>query len=75
MTFGKHFLDQIGQRYTGVSFFPDASGRQSTDINFAYLANTYGGLLAGVVGHKLANKFGVNRAMKKIPIVGKWVQL
>jgi hypothetical protein len=71
--FGMDMLDQIGQRYTGISFFPQRSG--STGFNTTYLFNTYGGLIAGIFGHMLASKFGVNRAMKKIPYVGKWISL
>ena len=71
--FGKGFIDQIAQHYTGYSVFPDVSG--VTGLNTQYLFNTYGGLLAGVVGHMLANKFGINRYMKKVPLIGKYVQL
>lgn len=39
------------------------------------LMQTYVPILIGVVGHKLATKFGANRAMKKIPFLGKYVQL
>jgi hypothetical protein len=67
--FGKGFVDQIGQHYTGYSFLSGGG------MNTAYLFNTYGGLIAGYAGHMIANKLGVNRYMKKIPMVGKWVQL
>ena len=71
--FGKGFIDQIGQHYMGYSIFPDVSG--VTGLNTQYLFNTYGGLLAGVIGHMVANKLGVNRYMKKVPLIGKYIQL
>jgi hypothetical protein len=70
---GKAVLDQIGQRYMGYSIFPELSGTHG--FNGQYLLETYGGLMAGVVGHMLANKFGVNRNIAKILIVGKYIQL
>lgn len=62
-------IDQIGQKYTGYSFLYG----YGFDIN--RVIPTYTGLFAGLAGHMLANKLGVNRYMKKVPIVGKWVQL
>jgi hypothetical protein len=66
-------LDQIGQKYTGYSFFPQLSN--TTGWHPEFMIGTYGGLIAGVIGHMIANKLGVNRYMKRIPLVGKWVQL
>jgi hypothetical protein len=73
MTFGKGFIDQIGQRYTGISIFPEMSGAKG--FNLAPVFETYTGLIAGVVGSKLATGFGINKYTKRIPIVGKWVKL
>jgi hypothetical protein len=36
---------------------------------------TYSMLIAGYVGHMIANKIGANRAMGKIPLIGKYVKL
>jgi len=73
MKFGTGFVDQIGQHYMGLSIFPGQSGVRG--LNTAYLFNTYSGLLAGIAGHMLANKLGVNRQMRRVPVIGKWVQL
>ena len=73
MTFGMDVLDQIGQRYTGISIFPERSGNRG--FNTTYLFNTYGGLLAGIAGHMLATKFGVNKYMRRIPMIGKYIAL
>jgi hypothetical protein len=70
---GRGMLDQIGQRYMGISIFPDMSGVKGFQIN--PVIETYGGLFAGIFGHMIASKFGVNRYMKKIPLIGKWVSL
>jgi len=69
--FGKGMLDQISQRYAGISIFPEMSGVSGFQIN--PLIETYGGLAAGIFGHWLCNRFGVNRYMKRIPFVGKWI--
>ena len=39
------------------------------------MLSTYGAMFAGILGHMLASKLGANRAIKRIPILGKWVQL
>ena len=66
-----HMADQLMQRFTGFHLLPE----YGTGINTAYLANTYGGLALGIVGHKAASKFGVNRTIKKIPVIGKYIEL
>ena len=71
--FGEGMIDQVMQHYTGFSVFPDLSGQ--TGWNPAYLLPTYGGLAAGVIGHKLASKFGVNTSIRKIPVIGKYLEL
>ena len=66
-------VDQISQHYIGVSTQGSFGG--GFQFNPKYLYATYGGLIAGIVGHKLANKFGINRYMKRVPMIGKYVQL
>jgi len=66
-------IDQIGQKYTGFSPFAAKYGHESFNIGWAI--PTYTGLFAGIAGHMIANKLGVNRYMKKIPLIGKYVQL
>lgn len=39
------------------------------------LVNTYVPIIVGYLGHKIANRLGVNRQFKKIPFVGKYAQL
>jgi hypothetical protein len=36
---------------------------------------TYATIGLGILGSKLANKFGVNRQIRKIPVVGKYIKL
>lgn len=43
--------------------------------NFGIVARNLGLIAAGVLVHKLSTKFGVNRQMKKIPLVGKWISI
>ena len=69
--FAYNMADQIMQRYTGMHLNP----KFGSGINTAYLFNTYGGLAMGIVGHKVASKFGVNSQLKKIPMIGKYIQL
>ena len=73
MKFGPGFVDQVMQHYTGISLFPEVSGVRYW--NTAYLFNTYAGLFSGIAGHMIAQKLGVNRQIRKIPLVGKYVSL
>jgi len=73
IVFGKGFLDQIGQHYIGLSIFPETSGGLSW--NFQPMMKTYGALIMGVIGSKIASSTGVNRYMKKIPFVGSRIKL
>ncbi len=75
MDFMTNFLDQMGQRYTGFALLRPNNPDNTTPFNISLLAQTYGGLIAGVVGHKLATKFGVNRQMRRIPFLGKYIEL
>jgi hypothetical protein len=69
----KGMIDQISQHYTGFAPFPEMGG--GTGFHWDIVAQTYGGLLMGIVGHKLASKFGVNRSIHKIPVIGKYLSL
>jgi hypothetical protein len=64
------FADVLGINFLGYKFSDGSNwwGR-------GFPLNTYVPIALGVVGHKLANKFGVNRVMKRIPIVGKYIAL
>lgn len=44
-------------------------------FNFQDPLETYGMILAGYAGSKLASKIGINAQMKKIPVIGKWIKL
>lgn len=66
----KEFIDILGINFLGYKF---SDGTNWWSRGFPL--NTYVPIALGVVGHKLANKFGVNRAMKKIPLIGKYAQL
>ena len=58
-------IDQIGIRYTGISMMGNHEG-----IDTGQVIPTYVGLFAGVVGSKIATKFGVNRQVKRLPFIG-----
>lgn len=62
-------IDQVFQRYTGFSPLYGYGWQMQP------LIETYGGLFAGMAGHMIANKLGVNKQFRKIPVVGKYVQL
>jgi hypothetical protein len=62
-------LAEVGSRFTGYNF-------QSQQFDFKYaLMNGYLPIIMGAIGSKVATKLGVNRALKKIPMIGKWVKL
>jgi type IV secretory pathway VirB2 component (pilin) len=66
----QEFIDILGINFLGYKF-SDGSNWWSR----GFPLNTYVPIALGVVGHKLANRFGVNRVMKRIPIVGKYIAL
>lgn len=49
----------------------DAEGKLRLD----YLADTYVRPIAGFIISKIMTKLGVNREMKKIPFIGKYIKL
>jgi hypothetical protein len=65
------FADQLMQQYAGISPIYHAW----EGFNFNSIVPTYTGLFAGMAAHWMANKAGLNRAMKKIPFAGKYVQI
>ena len=65
-------IDQISQHYIGIS---TQGSFGSAQFNPKYLWQTYGGLAAGIAGHWVAQKTGVNRYMKRIPMIGKYIAL
>lgn len=68
------FADQLMQHYTGFKPFNTFEGQGGT-WHFEPVIQTYGGLVAGYIGHVLANKFGINKAMNRIPLIGKYFSL
>ena len=40
-----------------------------------HLITTYGEIVAGAIGSKIATKLGVNRQFKKMPMIGKYAKL
>jgi len=69
----KAIANEVSLRYCGYQ--PFVGYQTSPGWRFDKLIPTYTGLAAGIVGHYIASKFGVNRYMKRIPLVGKWVAL
>ena len=67
--FGKDMIDQISQHYTGISPF------YKVGFQLDKVVQTYGGLAMGIIGDKIANATGLNRIMKRIPFIGKYVKL
>lgn len=70
--------DWQGAIYNGTySLLKDFTGYDLNEKKWTggNMVATYGSLLMGYVGHVLAGKFGANRAIAKIPIVGKWIEL
>ena len=65
----KEFANIISLNFTGYDI------RQGKFSDFRGVINTYGSLILGYAGSKLANKMGVNTAMKRVPIVGKYIKL
>lgn len=62
-------LAELGARYAGYNF-------ENKIFNPQYaLINGWLPFIAGVAGHMVASKLGVNRAIAKVPMIGKWVEL
>ena len=66
------FVDVIGINFLGYKFSDGSSwwsGHSHSPIN------TYAELGLGILGSKLASKFGVNKQIRKIPFAGKYIKL
>jgi len=62
-------IAETGARFTGYNY-------QSKVFDLKYaLMNGYLPIILGALGSKAATKLGVNRAMKKIPMAGKYIKL
>ena len=62
-------IAEAGARYTGYNF-------QTQKFDFMYaLMNGWAPFLAGVAGHYAAQRFGVNRYIRKVPMIGRWISL
>ena len=62
-------LAETGARFTGYNY-----QSQVFDLKYAFM-NCYLPIILGAVGSKAMTKLGVNRAMKKIPMLGKYIKL
>jgi len=63
----KEFVDVIGINFLGRKF--------SDGSNWGFPFATYSEIALGMAGSWLMNKFGVNKQIKKIPMVGKYIKL
>ena len=60
---------ETGARFTGYNY-------QSKVFDWKYaLFNGYLPIVLGAVGSKIATKLGVNKAIAKIPMIGKYIKL
>ena len=62
-------IAEAGARFTGYNY-----QSKVFDLKYAFM-NGYLPIILGALGSKAATKLGVNRAMKKIPMVGKYIKL
>ncbi len=62
-------IAEAGARFTGYNY-----QSKVFDLKYAFM-NCWLPIIVGAVGSKVATKLGVNRAMKKIPMVGKYIKL
>lgn len=62
-------LAEVGARFTGYNF-----QSRVFDLKYAVL-NGYLPIVLGAIGSKVATKLGINRELKKIPMVGKYIKL
>jgi len=64
-------LEVLVENFTGFGI----KGPQAGQFFPQRVITTYAELAAGTAGHMLANKFGVNRQIAKVPFLGKHIQL
>lgn len=69
----REFTDIIGINFLGYKF-SDGSSWWTGDRAISPW-KTYTEIGLGIAGSWAANKFGVNKQIKKIPLVGKWIKL
>lgn len=62
-------IAETGARFTGYNY-----QSKVFDLKYAVM-NCYLPIVLGALGSKIATKLGVNRAMKKIPMLGKYIKL
>ena len=62
-------IAEAGARFTGYNF-----QSKVFDLKYAFM-NCYLPIILGALGSKAMTKLGVNRAMKKIPMLGKYIKL
>lgn len=67
----REFIDVLSINWTG---YKPSSGSWHF-LSQGYPVKTYGLILMGWLGSKVATYFGANRVMRKIPIVGKYLKL
>jgi hypothetical protein len=67
----KEFMDIIGINFLGTKFSDGSRTAAWTDC----MIRNYSTIGAAVAGHWVANKVGLNRMMKRVPFVGKYVSL
>ena len=60
---------ETGARFTGYNY-------QSGKVDIGYAAvNGWLPVIAGVIGHKVANISGINKSIHNVPMVGKYIEL
>lgn len=64
-------LEVLVTNFTGFKIKGPGAGQ----FFVQYPVKTYGELIAGAIGSKIATKLGANRQMNKIPMLGKYVKL
>jgi hypothetical protein len=64
----KEFADVVSINFTG---YKPSDGSWW----FNKVAQTYGGIILGYAGSKIADKVGANRMMRRVPLVGKYIKL
>jgi len=64
----KEYADVVGINFLGFKFSDGTIWTPNMLTNYATIG-------VAVLGHILAKKFGVNRYMSKIPMIGKYISL
>lgn len=62
-------IAEAGARFTGYNY-----QSKVFDLKYAFM-NAYLPIILGAVGSKVATKIGVNRALRKVPMVGNLIKL